>query len=159
MTGAEPVPETLCFYNLWRWKKSKNVVLSRKPPAYATNCKLSCCCRGLGFWCHMYLQVDADVSEKHAVSIFRCWSDTPLHTQPPPCDLPEGFLLVRIRFPYSLWLASCPQPLLFTSYINPSTSLPCHFNPWRWRQHVYPKRQHDLQIHKMPKPKISITTW
>jgi hypothetical protein len=28
MTGAEPAPETLCFYNLWRWTKSKNVVLS-----------------------------------------------------------------------------------------------------------------------------------
>jgi hypothetical protein len=28
MTGAELAPETLCFYNLWRWTKSKNVVLS-----------------------------------------------------------------------------------------------------------------------------------
>jgi hypothetical protein len=28
MTGAEPAPETLCFYNLRRWKESKNVVLS-----------------------------------------------------------------------------------------------------------------------------------
>jgi hypothetical protein len=36
---------------------------------------LSCCCRSLGFLCHVYLQVDADVSEKHAVSIFRDWSD------------------------------------------------------------------------------------
>jgi hypothetical protein len=28
MTGAEPAPDTLCLYNLWRWTKSKNVVLS-----------------------------------------------------------------------------------------------------------------------------------
>jgi hypothetical protein len=28
-------------------------------------------CRSLGFWCRVDLQVDADVSEKHAVSIFR----------------------------------------------------------------------------------------
>jgi len=28
--GAEPAPETLCFCNLWRWEKSKNVVLSIK---------------------------------------------------------------------------------------------------------------------------------
>jgi hypothetical protein len=30
MMGAEPAPETLCFCNLWRWEKSKNVVLSIK---------------------------------------------------------------------------------------------------------------------------------
>jgi hypothetical protein len=30
MTGAEPAPETLCFYNLRRWTKSKNVVLSSR---------------------------------------------------------------------------------------------------------------------------------
>jgi hypothetical protein len=29
------------------------------------------CCRSLGFWRRVYLQVDADVSEKHSVSIFR----------------------------------------------------------------------------------------
>jgi hypothetical protein len=28
MTRAEPAPETLCFYNLWRWTKYKNMVLS-----------------------------------------------------------------------------------------------------------------------------------
>jgi hypothetical protein len=28
MTGAEPAPETLCFYNLRRWTKSKIVFLS-----------------------------------------------------------------------------------------------------------------------------------
>jgi hypothetical protein len=42
----------------------------------------------------------------------------------------------------SFWLAPCPQPLLFRSYKNPSTSLPCHFSPWRSRQHVSPKRRH-----------------
>jgi hypothetical protein len=30
MTGAEPAPETLFFYNLRRWTKSKNVVLTGK---------------------------------------------------------------------------------------------------------------------------------
>jgi hypothetical protein len=34
-----------------------------------------CCCRSLGFWHRVDLQVNADVSEKHAVSIFRGWSD------------------------------------------------------------------------------------
>jgi hypothetical protein len=33
--------------------------------------RLSCCCRGLGCWRRVYTQVDADDSEKHAVSIPR----------------------------------------------------------------------------------------
>jgi hypothetical protein len=50
------------------------------------------------------LQIDADVSEKHVVSIFRGWSDKAGKQR--------------------------------------ATSLPCYFSPWRWGQHVYPKRRH-----------------
>jgi hypothetical protein len=60
------------------------------------------------------------VSEKHAVS-----------------------LLVRIQFPYSLPLiGSLPSALALQVLYKPSTSLPCHFSPWRWRQRVCPKRRH-----------------
>jgi hypothetical protein len=34
------------------------------------------------------------------------------------------------------------ETTLFTSYINPSTSLPRNFSPLRWRQHISPKRRH-----------------
>jgi hypothetical protein len=40
---------------------------------------------------------------------------------------------------------------------NPSASLPCHFSPWRWRQHFFRNVGIDLQIHTAPKPKTSKT--
>jgi hypothetical protein len=53
----------------------------------------------------------------------------PLHTQPPPCNLPQGSLLVCIRFPYPLPLTgSLPSALALHVLYKPSTSLPCHFS-------------------------------
>jgi hypothetical protein len=52
------------------------------------------------------------------------------HTQPPPCNLPEGSLLVCIQFPYSLPpIGSLPLALALHVLYKPSTSLPCHFSP------------------------------
>jgi hypothetical protein len=66
-----------------------------------------------------------------------------LHTQLPPCNLPEGSLLVRIQFPYSLpVIGSLSSALDLQVLYKPSTSLSCHLSPWRWRQHVSPKRRY-----------------
>jgi hypothetical protein len=59
----------------------------------------------------------------------------------------------------SLWLTSFPQPLLFTSYINPSllfliTPASENGGSMSLRNVVI-----DLQIYTAPKPKSSTTTW
>jgi hypothetical protein len=67
----------------------------------------------------------------------------PLRTQPPPCNLPEGSLLVRVQFPYTLPLiGSLPSALALKVLYKPSTSLPCHFSLWRWRHLVSPQHWH-----------------
>jgi hypothetical protein len=67
----------------------------------------------------------------------------PLYTQPPPCNLPERSLLVRIQLLYPLTLiCSLPSAFALQVLYKPSTPLPCHFSPWRWRQNVSLKHWH-----------------
>jgi hypothetical protein len=57
-------------------------------------------------------------------------------------NLSEDSLLVCIPLPYSLPLAPLSSALSPQALYKPSISLPCHFSPWRWRQHVSLKRWH-----------------
>jgi hypothetical protein len=59
--------------------------------------RLSCCCRSLGFCRRVYLQVVADVSAKHAVSIFRGWRWRE-HVSPKSRHRPANTLRKNPRF-------------------------------------------------------------
>jgi hypothetical protein len=77
IVSLNELKEYLCSYVKWSSKLSY-VDKNWNGLIFFVKLWISCCYRSLGFWRHLYLQVDADVSEKHAVSIFRgC-----LHFQP-----------------------------------------------------------------------------
>jgi hypothetical protein len=77
-----------------------------------------------------------------------------LHTQPPPCNLPEGSLLVQSssHIPF-LWLAPFPQPLLFRSYISSLLPFLVTSTPEDGDSMFLRNVGIDLQIHAAPKPK------
>jgi hypothetical protein len=94
-----------------------------------------------------------NINRDNSFSLIRSWKPLirvlrehklPLtRTRPPPYNLPEGSLLVRSQFPYSLALIGyLPSALALQILYKPSTSLPCHFSPSRWIQHISPKRRH-----------------
>jgi hypothetical protein len=66
----------------------KEMLLSGRWDLRLSRWLLTCRRRGIGFWRHMYLQFDADFSEKHTVSIFSGWSAKAgnLSLQPPKME-------------------------------------------------------------------------
>jgi hypothetical protein len=121
-----------------------------------------CCCRNLGFWHRVDLQVDADVWEKHAVSIFRGWSDKarkqrayigPEHVSSKRRHRPTNLhgvktqdfynmIIIAVRTSNLIYRRSiylkCSKPTLFHKVENVRTELTNEIKYFLWTQFSLP---------------------